>query len=33
MGKCKTKAIQIDLGKFRPLDNPGVFKTVAYPEL
>ena len=49
MGKCKTKAIQTDLGTFRhnqaypgiiqaysgifkTLCNPGIFRTVVYPE-
>ena len=42
MGKCKTKTIQLDLGIctnilaysgiFRILCNPGIFRTVAYPE-
>ena len=49
MGKCKTKAIQTDLGTFRhnqaypgiiqaysgifkTLCNPGILRTVVYPE-
>ena len=32
MGKCNTKAIQTDLGTFRILCYPDIFKTVVYPE-
>ena len=32
MSKCKTKAIQTDLNIFRNLCNPGILRTVVYPQ-